>query len=123
MLSACPYWHTGGRKAGLAAEAIGRDAMGTSPPLQYLGENKGGKKELLLATHLSHRASLEPCMECAHQDRVACPPALSAASEVLSSSYRKPRLRKTEVEEAGFKPSCVGSLVAREQCLFRFVGL
>lgn len=56
--------------------------MDVSPPFQHWGENKSGKKELLLATHLSllhlhlrpkngHQDSLEPCMECAHHEPVA----------------------------------------------------
>jgi hypothetical protein len=90
--------------------------MDVSPPFQHWGENKGGKKELLLATHLSllhlhlcpkngHWASLEPCMECVHHENVvgvSTHPFSNVRSRHCLRFIDKSRLRKSEVVKAGF---------------------
>ena len=99
--------------------------MDVSPPFQHWGENKGGKKELLLATHLSllhlhlcpkngHWASLEPCMEC-----VMFPPYWSPTQAPPYTAKNNALLQRVLDSNPG-----VGLLVARKQCpaLFRFSG-
>lgn len=110
--------------------------MGVSPPFQHLGENKGRKKELPLATHLSllhlhlrpktsHGASLEPCVECTRHEHMACGMSFCPSSNFRSGhclrfieNQGSERLKWKKLDS---NPT-VGLLVAREQCLalFRF---
>lgn len=103
MPNARPYWSTGDRKAGLAAQANERDTIGVSP-FQHVG---GGDQRWEEGTSSKNSFSGTLHGVCASR-AYGVSAALSATSDMgtVFVFIETSRLRETEVEEAGFKPSC-----------------